>query len=104
MLQRAHTRVTVVSLSVYQDLILILTYVTGSRIRDHFTDLLESRYRHLNNDKNTKIIFFADSSFTEVLYGFLSSQTCRLKTAMKKQFCHLELNDKGIGGAKNKGL
>ena len=38
------------------------TYVTGSRKRDNFADLLESRYRHLNSDNNNKT-FFADLSF-----------------------------------------
>ena len=37
-------------------------YVTGSRKRDHFADLLESRYRRLNSDNNNKT-FFADLSF-----------------------------------------
>ena len=37
-------------------------YVTGSRKRDHFADLLESRYRRLNSDNNN-ITFFADLSF-----------------------------------------
>ena len=37
-------------------------YVTGSRKRDHFVDLLESRYRRLNSDNNNKT-FFADLSF-----------------------------------------
>ena len=36
-------------------------YVTGSRKRDHFADLLESRYRRLNSDNNKT--FFADLSF-----------------------------------------
>ena len=37
-------------------------YVTGSRKRDHFADLLESRYRRLNSDNNNKT-FFSDLSF-----------------------------------------
>ena len=41
---------------------LIYIYVTGSRKRDHFADLLESRYRRLNSDNNNKT-FFADLSF-----------------------------------------
>ena len=36
-------------------------YVTGSRKRDHFADLLESRYRRLNSDNNKT--FFADLFF-----------------------------------------
>ena len=40
----------------------IYNYVTGSRKRDHFGDLLESRYRRLNSDNNN-ITFFADLSF-----------------------------------------
>ena len=40
----------------------LLRYVTGSRKRDHFADLLESRYRRLNSDNNN-ITFFADLSF-----------------------------------------
>ena len=32
-------------------------YVTRSRKRDHFADLLESRYSHLNSDNNNKTIF-----------------------------------------------
>ena len=31
--------------------------VTGSRKRGHFTDLLESRYRRLNNDNYNKKFF-----------------------------------------------
>ena len=86
--------------------------MTGSRKRDHFADLLESRYRRLNSDNNNKT-FFADLSFLLAdgsrifplplyqilsLYCFLSSQACRLKTATKK-YCRLGLNDTGIGGA-----
>ena len=37
-------------------------YVTESWKRDHFADLLESRYRRLNSDNNNKT-FFADLSF-----------------------------------------
>ena len=37
-------------------------YVTGSRKRDHFADLLESRYRRLNSN-NYNNTFFADLSF-----------------------------------------
>ena len=40
----------------------LLLYVTGSRKRDHFADLLESRYRRLNSDNNNKT-FFADLPF-----------------------------------------
>ena len=36
--------------------------MTGSRKRDHFADLLQSRYRHLNSDNKNKT-FFADLSF-----------------------------------------
>ena len=36
--------------------------MTGSRKRDHFADLLESRYRRLNSDDNNKKCF-ADLSF-----------------------------------------
>ena len=36
--------------------------MTGSRKRDHFVDLLESRYRRLNSDNYNKT-FFADLSF-----------------------------------------
>ena len=39
-----------------------LIYVTGSRERDHFADLLESRYRRLNSNNYNKT-FFADLSF-----------------------------------------
>ena len=37
-------------------------HVTGSRKRDHFADLLESRYRRLNSNNYNKT-FFADLSF-----------------------------------------
>ena len=37
-------------------------YVTGSRKRDHFADLLESRYRRLNSNNYNKT-FFDDLSF-----------------------------------------
>ena len=36
-------------------------YVTGSMKRDHFADLLESRYRRLNSNNYNKT-FFADLS------------------------------------------
>ena len=41
---------------------IVLIYVIGSRKRDHFADLLESRYRGLNSDNNNKT-FFSDLSF-----------------------------------------
>ena len=37
-------------------------FVTGTRKRDHFVDLLELRYRRLNSDNNYKT-FFAGLSF-----------------------------------------
>ena len=43
-------------------MVYMYVYVTGSRKRDHFADLLESRYRRLNSDNNNKT-FFADLSF-----------------------------------------
>ena len=42
-------------------MMLISQYVTGSRKRDHFADLLELRYRRLNSDNNKT--FFAGLSF-----------------------------------------
>ena len=42
--------------------LLIFLIVTGSRKRDHFADLLESRYRRLNSDNKNKTVF-ADLSF-----------------------------------------
>ena len=36
--------------------------MTGSRKRDHFADLLKSRYTCLNSDNNNKA-FFVDLSF-----------------------------------------
>ena len=48
--------------SCYYQYEILFLYVTGSRKRDHFADLLESRYRRLNSDNNN-ITFFADLSF-----------------------------------------
>ena len=75
-------------------------YVTGSRKRDHFADLLKLRYRRLNSDNNNKTLFadlsilLADGSRIfplplyqfEALYCFLSKQACHLKTATKSNF------------------